>query len=203
MDSIAFFITEILENRRSVLKNLRINTMDIFSMTNTRYVCRKIIDLPFNPENSFKKNFRINKEAFKYILLELEDRIKSEARLGCLRPIDKVAACLRFFAEGNYQHGVGKDNQLNISQSTFSKILSEVLVAFEEILCPKWISAKMDDETQEDARMHFFQKSSIPGVVMAVDGTHVKIFTPSVDRHLFYNRKGYHSINVMLVNIFC
>lgn len=131
-----------------------------------------MIELLFNPENSFRKNFRINKEAFKYILSELEDKIKSETRLGCLRPIDKLAACLRFFAEGNYQHGVGKDWQLNISQSTFSKILSEVLVAFEEILCLKWISAKMDDQTKEDGRIYFFRKSTIPGVVMAVDGTH-------------------------------
>lgn len=81
--------------------------------------------------------------------------------------------------------------------------MSEVLSVFEEVLCPKWINVEMDEQTKEDAKIYFYEKSSIPGITMAVDGTHVKIFTPSKDRHLFYNRKGYNSLNVMLVSIFC
>lgn len=52
--------------------------------------------------------------------------------------------------------------------------MSEVLVAFKGILCPKWISAVMDENTKEDAQMYFFRNQFIPGEVMAVDGTLVE-----------------------------
>ncbi|XP_054083400.1 putative nuclease HARBI1 [Zeugodacus cucurbitae] len=47
--------------------------------------------------------------------------------------------------------------------------------------------------------LFFFVKSKIPGVTMAVDGTHIKIMAPKRDKHLYYNRKGFSSLNVMIV----
>ncbi|XP_018336975.1 PREDICTED: uncharacterized protein LOC108745353 isoform X2 [Trachymyrmex septentrionalis] len=39
-----------------------------------------------------------------------------------------------------------------------------------------------------------------PGVIGAVDRTHIAIFSPQTEReHLFINRKQYHSLNVMIV----
>ncbi|XP_067636587.1 uncharacterized protein [Eurosta solidaginis] len=102
----------------------------------------------------------------------------------------KLSLCLRILAEGSYQNAVGKDYMLGMAQSTVSKVFSELLEIMERELCEKWINLKMNDEEQMESRNYFFNKSKIPGIVMCIDGTHVRIAKPSgANSHLFYNRK--------------
>ena len=41
--------------------------------------------------------------------------------------------------------------------------------------------------------------AGIPGVIGAIDGTHIKIIAPSQDYEVFVNRKKLHSINTQIV----
>ena len=43
----------------------------------------------------------------------------------------------------------------------------------------------------------FYSLGRFPGVIGAIDGTRIPIIAPSEDEHLFVNRKGFHSINVL------
>ena len=61
--------------------------------------------------------------------------------------IVKLSASLRFFAEGGYQTGVGKDFNVSLGQSTLSKVLTEVVDIFETHLCSLWI--KVPNITEE------------------------------------------------------
>ncbi|KYN05505.1 Putative nuclease HARBI1 [Cyphomyrmex costatus] len=46
----------------------------------------------------------------------------------------------------------------------------------------------------------YFVHTNFPGVIGAIDGTHVAIWPPDKNReHLYINRKLYHSLNVMIV----
>ncbi len=45
----------------------------------------------------------------------------------------------------------------------------------------------------------FMQIASFPGVVGAIDGTHINITAPSVNENVYVNRKRYHSINTQVV----
>ncbi|XP_055544846.1 putative nuclease HARBI1 [Wyeomyia smithii] len=146
----------------------------------------------------FKKNFRLNKTAFRNVLSEIENDFPPQ-RHGGLSVSDKLAACLRFFAEGSYQHGTGKDYDVAIAQPTFSKILSEMLDILERRICSKWINFEMTANEKYQANRYFFEKSRIPGIIMCVDGTHIKIIPPKVDRNLYYNRKGFYSLNAMIM----
>lgn len=91
----------------------------------------------------------------------------------------------------DFLHGTGQDFQLAIAQPTFSKILTETLLVMEQVLCPKWISLRMTENEKRDAKIYFYEKSAIPGVIMCVDGTHVKIIPPCEQKNLYYNRKGF------------
>ncbi|XP_055906803.1 putative nuclease HARBI1 [Eupeodes corollae] len=150
---------------------------------------------------AFKKNYRLNKPAYEYVFEQIKDKFKDDYRSDAVNPEHKLAACLRFFAEGNYQHGVGKDFQSAIGQTTFSSILKETLDIMEHTLCKNWVSLKMSEEEIQRSKTDFFERTGFPGVIGCVDGTHVQIVAPIENKHLFLNRKGHFSLNVMIVII--
>lgn len=134
-------------------------------------------------------------------LLELlESNMGTCVGAASILPIIKLAAALRFFAEGTYQKGVGNDLFVGMAQPTFSKVLSEVLMILENHLCPVAIRFPIDDVQKDAIKRGFYGKTGFPGIIGCVDGTHVRIISPATDQHLYYNRKGFHSINVMLVS---
>lgn len=145
-------------------------------------------------------NYRVNKPAFRY-LLEVLTQIQPAKKQFAVAPVVKLCGCLRFFAEGGYQTGVGKDFDVSLAQSTFSVVLTEVVNIFETHLCPKWINVPTTKEEKKKIARGFYVKHNIPGVIGCIDGTHVQIIAPSENKHLYYNRKGKFSLNVMLVSI--
>lgn len=72
----------------------------------------------------------------------------------------------------------------------------------ESTICTKWINSQYTDEEQRRAVLYFYEKCRIPNITGCVDGTHIRIIGPNREiRHLYYNRKGYHSVNAMIVRI--
>lgn len=104
------------------------------------------------------------------------------------------------FAEGGYQRSVAKDFDTGLARTTFCKVFKEILNLLEKNLCHEWINLEMSEEEIKKSKLHFYQKHRIPGVIGCVDGTHVSIIRPPVNPHLYINRKGYYSINVMIVS---
>lgn len=83
-----------------------------------------------------------------------------------------------------------------------SKMLSKVIDVFEAVVCKAEIKFPTNEQEKNSIKIGFFEKTGFPGVIGCVDGTHVKIIKPRFDvQHLYYNRKGYHSLNVMVVCI--
>lgn len=104
----------------------------------------------------------------------------------------------RFFAGGSYQLGCGQDFFAAFAQSTFSNSQKEVMDILEE-LCEDWINFHMSDQEKDECKLFFYEKSNFPGVIGCIDGTHIKILKPQADEHIYFNRKGDHSMNVMVV----
>ncbi|KAL7745052.1 hypothetical protein ACLKA6_008119 [Drosophila palustris] len=48
------------------------------------------------------------------------------------------------------------------------------------------------------SKQHFDQKYGIPGIVGCIDGTHIKTMKPGSAEQVYFNRKGYFSINAMV-----
>ncbi|XP_062551170.1 putative nuclease HARBI1 [Armigeres subalbatus] len=152
------------------------------------------------PQASFINYFRVTKDLFSYLLNILEANLEATVKSSSVQPILKLSAALRFFAEGSYQKGVGNDIFAGMAQPTLSKVLSVVIGVFEAEICPTAIRFPETEAEKDEIKRAFYEKTGFPGVIGCVDGTHVRIFKPVNDvQHLYYNRKGFHSLNVMLV----
>lgn len=115
----------------------------------------------------------------------------------------KLATLLSFLATGAYQASIGNEVVSSMSKSMVCKVISDLLNIFETYIGPKWINLEKSMEEENKTKEAFFRTGGIPGVVGCVDGTHVKIKAPGSEiNHLYYNRKGYYSINVMLVSTY-
>ncbi|XP_055909615.1 putative nuclease HARBI1 [Eupeodes corollae] len=164
----------------------------------TRALLRDSSDPMSLSSSTFKQLFRLNKEAFKYVLDEIDPHLPS-FNSTYIPNVLKLAATLRFLAEGGYQRGTGQDFLVSMAQPTLSVTLAKILPIMENILCPKFISFAMTEDEKTASKQHFYEKYSFPGIIGCVDGTHIKIIRPVLNEHLYFNRKGDHSINAMIV----
>ena len=67
------------------------------------------------------------------------------------------------------------------------------------------IRLQLTEDEENNTKSRIYQKFNFPGVIGFVDGTHIRMKCPEktdvLNPELYYNRKGYHSINVMIVSI--
>ncbi|XP_039968125.1 uncharacterized protein LOC120779819 [Bactrocera tryoni] len=87
------------------------------------------------PEPVFISYYRINKEAFRNVVSDIEPLI----HLSSIPVELKLATTLRFLAEGGFQRSIGKDSHIACDRTTVSKILKEMLNVLERTQCPKWV----------------------------------------------------------------
>lgn len=139
--------------------------------------------------------YRVNKEAFRHILNLIGQQLGGSS----VPPQVQLAAALRFLAVGSFQAVIGRDIEVSLARTTVCKILWRVLNAIEDIICPNWITLDMSQQEVAKSKAHFFSNFGIPGVVGCIDGTHIPIIKPTKDCSLFLNRKGFFSINAMIV----
>lgn len=116
-----------------------------------------------------------------------------------ISPTIQFGAVLRFLATGSYQMAVAKDCDINLGRSTFSKVLHGVLGQLERHLCSEWIRLEMSPQEMQICKEKFYERFSFPGVIGCVDGIHIRLLKPVIDGSLYFNRKGYYSLNAMLV----
>lgn len=80
---------------------------------------------------SFRKLYRLSKEAFSYVLEEIKGEFRPTRARRAITPKSKLAATLRFLAQGSYQASVGQDLTVGVAQQTISDILAETLEILE------------------------------------------------------------------------
>lgn len=126
--------------------------------------------------------------------------MRSAIRSSSISNTLKLATTLRFLAQGSYQSSVGNDFNLGLSQPTVSLILEEMLDVLERVICPLFIKFEMTEEEKAECKLYFFEKTGFPGIIGCIDGSHIKIQAPKKDdQNMYYNRKGFFSLNAMLV----
>lgn len=113
----------------------------------------------------------------------------------------KLATFLRFLSTGSYQQTVGNEVLSSTCKATVCRIIAECLNFFEQHICGLWIQMVRPEE-ENIIKQAFFGSKGFPGIIGCVDGTHIRIKSPGDHlKHLYYNRKGYYSINAMVVRL--
>ncbi|CAH0730598.1 unnamed protein product, partial [Brenthis ino] len=151
------------------------------------------------PEREFIGHFRLTKLGFQQVLVELSPRLPIVRRNTGVCNELKILAALNFYANGSYQRNVGASFLLNMSQPTFSKCLHEGTGALNtcEIL-RKYIKFPMTQHERKIIMKDFMKKFEFPGVIGCIDGTHVALIRPKEHEETYFNRKNYHSLNVLV-----
>lgn len=150
----------------------------------------------------FKQIYRMPKNLAERIILMVEERIDDviniEEKRGSPVPIElQVLATLRYLAKGCYQREVADLH--GISQPALSVIIGRIVRVLATYL-PEYIRFPTEREELRTMKQKFFRVAGMPGIVGAIDCTHIKIKNPGGEHPALYiNRKGFFSINVQIV----
>lgn len=166
-----------------------------------RRIPRRIRDRsnPFElfDEDEFRRRFRFRKESVHHIVNTVYVSNETTNRRGAPLPIIfQLLVFLRFLATGSFLMTIG--DLFGIHKATVSRIVHR----FARVFASKrsdFIKFSSGSELRKVKR-EFFNLAGFPGVVGALDCTHIRIIRPSGNTaELYRNRKGYFSINVQMV----
>ncbi|XP_062619673.1 putative nuclease HARBI1 [Saccostrea cucullata] len=116
-------------------------------------------------------------------------------RNQAIPPLLQVLVFLRFIATGAHLRLVG--DSLNISESSVGRIVKDVAGAIVQIF-RNFINFPAGERAAK-VMEGFRRIAGFPKVLGCVDGTQIRISTPTENEADFVNRKGFHSLNVQMV----
>jgi len=111
--------------------------------------------------------------------------------------MNQLLVALRFYATGSFQLVVG--DTFGVSKSTVCQTVHRVTEAIAA-LSTKYVRIPSTMDEQRKTMQSFFGRSKMPGVIGAIDCTHIAIQSPGgEDAEIYRNRKGFFSVSVQLV----
>lgn len=156
---------------------------------------------PFElPEIYFRQMFRLSRSVAQDFLDEILTN-SPDLKINTSNAIPfqlKYLAALNFFGHGSYQKPTGENKTYCMSQSMVSRSLHLVVGEIRKLSGNYIVFPETPGEIAS-AKADFFFKYQMPGIVCAIDGTHIAIIQPpsSQNGHLFFNRKQHYSLNVL------
>ncbi|KAL0841706.1 hypothetical protein ABMA28_013978 [Loxostege sticticalis] len=148
--------------------------------------------------HEFKSHFRMFPDTFEYVLGLIGPKIIDTGITFGRKPIDakkQLLIALWMMATPDCYRSVCE--KFDVGLATALRSVRRVSHALHS-LAPQFIRWPRGEHAREVAR-EFERHSAFPGVVGAIDGTHIKINAPTKDAQSYINRKGTHSIQVQAV----
>ncbi|XP_046407501.1 putative nuclease HARBI1 [Ischnura elegans] len=154
---------------------------------------------PFEYEDYiFVNYFRASKEVVIFVSEATENVLKRKNVDGLSVQL-QVLVAIRFMAEGGYQRGVGQDFFLAVSQPSVSRCVKNVTRAICDRLYNDWIKLPSTNMERNEIQERFRPMARFPGVLGAIDCTHVAIVTPLEGEEGYKNHKGFYSLNAQMI----
>lgn len=150
-------------------------------------------------EDIFTRTFRLNHDLAQYVYNFIAEDIDVTDNAVAVPPLLKFFATLHFYATGSYQYALGQNYNISFSQPVASRAIHAVTNAIEERLGHIWVKFPVTEAEKTEVKGRFMEATGFPGVLGAIDCTHVAMLAPHDEEHNYLNRKHFHSKNVQLV----
>ncbi|CAL1683867.1 unnamed protein product [Lasius platythorax] len=151
-------------------------------------------------ESQFLLLYRLSKVATLELCNAIRPYVQEAVRATAIPLELKLLATLSLLSSGSYQRRIGQDFLSCMCQASVSKAIHEIVNALNAIM-PQWIKFPTQNDDFQVVQQQYLINTNFPGVIGAIDGTHIAIWPPTKNReHLYINRKLYHSLNVMIVS---
>ncbi|KAJ8965083.1 hypothetical protein NQ317_016113 [Molorchus minor] len=153
------------------------------------------------PEIQFRSIYRLSRNMVHNLIVSLGPHIPDGQRERIFIP-KKLKLPFIFFPRKLPKRS-GQDYFISMSQSSVSRCISTVNTAFEGLYYK--IHFPSNEEERSVVKQGFMEmQNGFPGIVGAIDGTQIAISAPSINNELFppllfYNRKGFYSLNVQII----
>lgn len=149
-------------------------------------------------DDAFKLRFRLNKNTVQLLELRLRDDLqKPTKRNKPLTPMCMLLLTLRFYATGSFQMVVG--DLFKVDVATACRSIHKVSACIAS-LKKEMIKMPTEDNLRKTQR-DFYETARFPGVIGAIDCTHIPIKSPGGDNaEIFRNRHGWFSLNVQAIS---
>lgn len=120
---------------------------------------------------------------------------------NAVSPEMQIFAALYFFANGSYQRVIGSSYNLSMAQNTVSNCVTKISSLIVRHMSDEWIAFPTTLAEKLAIKESFMAHKNFPGVIGAIDCTHIALIAPPQEEHNYINRKGYHSKNVQIVSV--
>lgn len=149
-------------------------------------------------EKQCTDELRLSRQAVTDICRLVSNDVAANANKPYAMPVaTKVTAALYFYAGGTFQHP-SISSLGGIAQSSVSVAIKQVTNCLIRH-AHEFISFPTTPVSQQRVKQQFMETFGFPGVLGAIDCTHIQIRAPAVHGVIYVNRKGTHSINVQVV----
>lgn len=162
-------------------------------------VFRREMDLlQYYTERELRSRYRFGREGIEFIVDLLADEISPATRRShLLSAKEQILITLRFVASGSFLEVIG-DTFGSYDKSTVSRVVRRVTQA---------LAAKVNDfikfpatrAERDKIKQGMFRIGGFPCTIGCINGTHVRMKSPSQNEPDYVNRKGFHSINVQAI----
>ncbi|XP_061185223.1 putative nuclease HARBI1 [Saccostrea echinata] len=144
--------------------------------------------------DEYQQRYRFSQETVQYLANLLKPKLcRPTMRSQSLVAIRQVEMALRYYATGDNMKTIGDTMGFHVSSVCRSvRDVSQALVDIAE----DYIMWPTSADEINNIKRGFYSIAKFPGVIGAVDGTHVRIIGPSLHENVYVNREGYNSLNV-------
>jgi len=143
----------------------------------------------------FKSHFRLKRGTVEVLLEKIGPHLLQLTSNGesDISPMKRILITLWILATPESYRSVA--NRFNVSKSSVYRALRRCVDAINSLKVIKWPEGSEAQSIIDG----FKAKSGFPGVVGAIDGTHIPIMAPVDYQGSYINRKGFHSLQLQAV----
>ncbi|KAH3699211.1 hypothetical protein DPMN_074166 [Dreissena polymorpha] len=156
--------------------------------------------VPFYDDMSFRRKFRMSKGTFHILSQYLKDlpEFSFDHPGGKEHVSVEKQLLMTLWYLGSCDTIDKMGDRFGISTSSVIRCRNRILAAVNRHLKRRfivWPNAQKIPEVEE----HFGQRNGFPGIIGALDGSHIEIKKPTLHGNSYINRKGYASLQVQAV----